>query len=304
MQELLSSDFEETLNSCSKHLIEEDGKTIVALISSNYKNRVIILSLLPYLALYCRSAQEFFGQKIIEEELDEKINDLRNGLKIYTNRYNLGKEATLDADKRQNQIFKDMLRFPFMKKWNIHYNLGVYFDAYGHIIGDTQLSDFFLNISPSNGKSMEKHALDIGSMLGERMGIILCDMCGLSSLNANVSISDCPKYGYRDFNTNRINDFFNNEIKKDLNLIILHIVSTVGFVEHIMSHILPKDNLWLFRIEYIVAHYAWSGLKKIKQHFDNSSLNIFSQRSDIARMIDKGATLFPSVFRNCMMDAL
>lgn len=300
-QKLSSNNLEETLKNCSKQLIEEDGKTIAAYISKNNKNGVIILSLLPYLAVYCRSAQEFFCQKIIEEDLDKQINDLRNGLKIYANRYNVGKKATLDADIRQNQIFNDKLRFSIMKTWNIHYNLGVYFDAYGHIIGDTQLSDYFLNITPPHGQSMNKHAFEIGNMLGEKMGIILRDMCGLSSLITNLSILDCPKYGYRDFNTNRKNDFFNNEIEKELNLIILHIVSTIGFVEHIVKPMLPNDNLWLFRIEYIVAHYAWSGLKRIKQHFDNNTLNSFSKSPDIVLMVNKGATLFPSVFRNCMM---
>lgn len=300
-QKLFLRNYEETLKNCSKKLIEEDGKTLITYISKSKKNGVIALSLLPYLALYCRSAQEFFCQKIIEDELDKQIKDLRNGLKIYANRYNQGKRETFDADKRQNKIFEDRLRFSFMKKWNIHYNLGVYFDAYGHIIGDTQLFDYFLNITSPKGQNMNKHAFQIGNMLGKKLENILHDMCGLSSLVANLCIIDCPKYGYRDFNTNRTDGFFNNEVGKELNLIILHIVSTIGFVEHIVRLMLPNDNLWLFRIEYIVAHYAWSGLKKIKQHFDNNTLNCFSNNPDITFMVEMGATLFPSNFRNCMM---
>lgn len=39
-----------------------------------------------------------------------------------------------------------MIRFPFMKRWNIHYNLGVYIDMEGHVIGDTQMLNYFLTV--------------------------------------------------------------------------------------------------------------------------------------------------------------
>lgn len=53
------------------------------------------------------------------------------------------------------------------------------------------------------------------------------------------------------------------------------------------------------RIEYIVAHYAWQGLRKIKQHFDSSNSNLFSD--DVSILLENGKKLFPSNFRNCMM---
>lgn len=42
-------------------------------------------------------------------------------------------------------MFRDLLRFDFTKPMNVHYNLGIYFDENGNIIGDTQLINYYLN---------------------------------------------------------------------------------------------------------------------------------------------------------------
>jgi hypothetical protein len=64
---------------------------------------------------------------------------------------------------------------------------------------------------------------------------------------------------------------------------------------------LPKDNLWAFRIEYIVAHYAWSGLKTIQQHYISNNSKGSNPIHDIDSLLVAGRNLFPSSFRNCMM---
>ncbi len=86
--------FKEKLQERSKQLIEIDGKTLVNL-GLSVKDGVFMLSLLPYFALYCRSAQEFFGERIIDNDTDRQINDLRNGLKLYSEKYNKSKEVRL-----------------------------------------------------------------------------------------------------------------------------------------------------------------------------------------------------------------
>lgn len=58
--------FRELLKGCSKQLIEEDGKTLINFALSVQDDGMIALSLLPYFALYCRSAQEFFGKKLLK----------------------------------------------------------------------------------------------------------------------------------------------------------------------------------------------------------------------------------------------
>ncbi len=292
--------FKEKLQECSKQLIEIDGKTLVNL-GLSVKDGVFMLSLLPYFALYCRSAQEFFGERIIDNDTDRQINDLRNGLKLYSEKYNKSKDATLNSDEQQNNIFKNMFRFKFMQDWNIHYNLGVYIDMEGHIIGDTQFLNYFLNIPSVDIEVQNERAYAIGEFLGKKTAYILNAYFGIKNIHKYSEINMLPKYGYIDMNTNIRHQFFNKDVGKELNLIILHILSSIGFVNNMLCNLMSDDNLWLNRIKYISAHYAWSGLKKVKQHFDNEkqSVNVFSE--NINQFIKNGSYLFPSNFRNCMM---
>lgn len=293
--------FKEQLKECSKILIEQDGLTLINYVQVSKGNGIIILSLLPFMALYCRSAQEFFNERIIEDEIDKQINDLRNGLKIYSGKYNKLKDTVLYSDRQQNQVFKNMLRFTFMRSMNIHYNLGVYFDTEGHIIGDTQIANYFLNIPDVKLTEQKTKAFEIGRILGSKISYILIEVLGVNPLKKDLEISECSKCGYRDLNTNRKSDFFNHPTDKELNLVLLHILSSIGFVRNILCQMLPKDNLWVFRIEYLVAHYAWSALKRINQHYSNDNTKKGRLPETINSVIDEGTGLFPSSFRNCMM---
>ena len=55
----------------------------------------------------------------MNDEVDEKISDIRNGLKLYSGRYRKGVREVLRSDKHQDEIFRNRLRFSFMKNWNI-----------------------------------------------------------------------------------------------------------------------------------------------------------------------------------------
>lgn len=50
----------------------------------------------------------------------------------------------LNIDYLQDQIFKNKLRFGFMKNWNIHFDLGVYADKDNHVVGNTQYNYYLL----------------------------------------------------------------------------------------------------------------------------------------------------------------
>ena len=102
-------------------------------------------------------------------------------------------------------------------------------------------------------------------------------------------------------NTNIKCQFFSKDVDKELNLVILHILSSIGFVNHMLCKVVVNNNRWLDRIKYVSAHYAWSGLKKVKQHFDNEKQSFSNFSEDIDQLIRYGEYLFPSNFRNCMM---
>ena len=61
-----------------------------------------------------------------------------------------------NSDDQQNKKFKEMLRFRFTQKMNIHLNLGVFFDRQGKVIFNTQIGNFYLNIPKSKGDSINE----------------------------------------------------------------------------------------------------------------------------------------------------
>ena len=65
----------------SKELIAQEGKTLTDLLL-NVHNSAVNLSLIPFCALYCRSAKEFFGEENTESEIEKEVKDIRNGLKV------------------------------------------------------------------------------------------------------------------------------------------------------------------------------------------------------------------------------
>lgn len=296
-----NQEFKERLKKCSKNLLMQDGSILCSFVLSSTGNGVIIQSLVPYIALYCRSAQEYFGERIIEDETDKLIYDIRNGLKLFSNKYKKTKSLIIDLDQKQDIVFKNMLRFDFMKKWNIHYNLGVYFDNEGHIVGDTQYLSYFLNLPHMHNSEQSERAFEIGKLLGQKLSKLLRDKFNTEIQKTKNNLPNYPAIRYRDFNTSRKSKFFAKNSNKELNLIFLHILSSIGFVEYILKPVSPERNLWLFRIEYITAHYAWSALKKVKNYYDSNSSIGYEQLDSAELIINKGTPLFSSLLRNCMM---
>ncbi|MCQ9209400.1 hypothetical protein [Granulicatella seriolae] len=290
----------EILRMSSKDLIKQDGLLLIDL-SLNVKDSAIALSLIPFYALYCRSAKEFLDIDSKNKEIEKEITDIRNGLKIFTGKFSKGRKMSYHSDDQQNELFKNELRFSFTKKLNIHFNLGVYFDKQGKVIFNTQLAHFYLNISKNKGKSIKEHSTIVGQIFGEEIGGILVNHCDTKNLKDKMfNYNPVPKYGYIDFNTNRKQDFFNNQLDKETNLIYLHMVSAIGFVNNLLVPILQDRNTWLLRIMYITAHNTLLGIKKSRQNLkQNSSKDL--TLPDIEEYLKEDMNVFSTSFRNCMM---
>ena len=56
-----------------------------------------------------------------------------------------------------------------MKNWNIHYNLGVFFDGRNCIIGNSQQLNYFLNVPTVNLTIQQEIAFEMGEMLAENL---------------------------------------------------------------------------------------------------------------------------------------
>lgn len=292
--------YNDILRMHSKMLIAQDGKTLIDLLL-NVHDSAVSLSLIPFSALYCRAAKEFLSIEDTTNEIEKEVKDIRNGLKIFTDKYSKGKKMVYESDNQQNEVFKNMLRFSITKALNIHLNLGVYFNEQGRVVFNTQQANFYLNIPRSKEDSAGGHARIVGEKLGGEIAKILVKYCGINNLeDKTILFNSVPKYGYIDFNTNRKSEFFSKEFDKEINLRLLHMLSTIGFVNNLLVPIFPDTNVWLSRIIYITAHNTWFGIKKLSQHLEQNHHSGIKFH-DLAECIDGNINFFSSSFRNCMM---
>ena len=285
---------------CTILLLQNDCETLKTIIPKRH-SPITSLCIIPYYALFCRSFQEYSGLKIIDPEYDSQVCDIRNGIKTFSERYARSQKRFLATDEQQNEEFRELLQFNFMKDWNIHYNLGLYFDKEGHIVGNTQLCFDMLGMNGLTEEEKAKKSYALGEYMGKVIGSV---STGLSkSITApTIQVADSePEYYYEDINTN-ISPFLNPQYSKDINLYCLHLLSILGFAKYILEPIVLKENPWIFRIKYITVHYAISGLKKLKAFFENDrQKNSNKLYQKITGVIASCDYLFVPQFRNCMM---
>lgn len=285
---------------CTVLLLQNDCETLKT-IKQKHHEPITNLCIIPYFALFCRSYQEYAGLTVIDPEIDSQVYDIRNSIKTFSDRYARSKKRFLTTDEQQNKDFRELLRFGFMKDWNIHFNLGLYFDKEGHIVGNTQLCFDVLGMNNLTDEDRAKKAYALGEYMGK---VIESVSTGLSeSITApTIQVADSkPRYYYEDINTNN-SHFLNPNFSKDMSLYCLHLLSILGFVKYILEPMVLNENPWIIRIKYITFHYAISGLKKLKAFFENDrqkNKNKFYQR--IAEVIASCEYLFVPKFRSCMM---
>lgn len=294
MSKSTKKNFYEKLEKCSKQLILHDGLTLV---NSLLKNRdsVFVLGMIPYLSLFCNSAQDFFDVKIHNDSITVKVYDIRNGIKVFTDKYGKSKKIANKLDFQQDNKFKEMLRFKFSKKFNLHYNLGIYFTETNRIIFNTQLAS---SIFTDQDNSTEAYIL--GEQLGRLSARLLTDNFSIdNSALENLKFGNPPKFGYVDYNTNRMGKAYNKNLTREDNLILLHVLSMLGFVNNYLRDIYENDNLFMHRVTYIVVHNTVLFLRKFLAHLEQND-KIF----DIVQLesiIAESEGLLSTEYRNVMM---
>ena len=74
----------------------------------------------------------------------------------------------------------------------------------------------------------------------------------------------------------------------------------MNFVKHILKPMFSDDNIWIFRVEYIVAYYTFRALQRLKNYAENNT-DIPADISELEDVIRGSDELFQTKFRNCMM---
>ena len=285
---------------CTVLLLQNDCETLKT-IKQKHHEPITNLCIIPYFALFCRSYQEYAGLTVIDPEIDSQVYDIRNSIKTFSDRYARSKKRFLTTDEQQNKDFRELLRFGFMKDWNIHFNLGLYFDKEGHIVGNTQLCFDVLGMNNLTDEDRAKKAYALGEYMGKVIGSVSTSLSeSITAPTIQVADSELVFY-YEDINTNN-SLFLNPNFSKDINLYCLHLLSILGFVKYILEPIVLRENPWIFRIKYITIHYAISGLKALKASFENDRLkNSNNLYQNISEVLASCEYLKVTNFRNCMM---
>ncbi len=296
---------EEYYNMLSTMHIKNDCETLKAL-APVISQPIIILGMLPYLSLFCNSVQEYINRNIaytaIENDSPFSISDMRSKLKLFDERYSKAKKQILLSDDLQDQKFRDRLRFPWTRGLNIHYNLGVFCDEEGHIIGNTQYI-YFLFQDKLFSKSLE----DPNELreFGQAIGTVISSTCsGLKDFLPDYCVninSRKFKISYKDFNTNhRFNLFPQIKNGKEVTLRLLHILTYINFLRYVIMNIADYTNPWRLRVMYITLYYAVKSIDKLVFILDANNKEK-ELAMELKNFISFKEGIFDSVFRNCMM---
>lgn len=139
------------------------------------------------------------------------------------------------------------------------------------------------------------------------MGRIIGSINSALSVTSDFMVSDINIDGItimsQDFNTNRCKTH-RNEAYKLIRLFLLHLLSNIGFVLHILKKAIIRESGMLLRIEYITYHYALIRLDGIMRYCNSNADKL--NDPVLLKMLNNidysyGNGLRKSEFRNCMM---
>lgn len=205
-------------------IMQEDAETIFSLMNTE-RDSIFAMEIVPYYALFIQSFQEYMGETFVEEAFAKKIKDIRNFIKAYGEGFGKSKKRIESVDIKQNEQYRSQLRFDFMKNWNIHLNLGTYWTADKHIIGNTQMLADFLGIDDIFDSKTGKEQYELGRQIGSFVAsvrdgfskVIQPPMINRRHMGVNVEY-------YYDLNTNKSDVLFADNSTKILNLFFLNMI--------------------------------------------------------------------------------
>lgn len=308
-----------TPEECSFMQIYYDCHTIKSLFYSIKENYIAGISLIPYMSLFCWEALDFFKNIGIDFNIKENytftLTDVRLKLKIFENKYSKSKNMILNWDYLQDYIFKNKLKFDFMKDCNMYYNLGVIFNEKKEIVGNSQYGYYIFQDNKLLKRKIEyvkglvdtsnikyeyapEDYLEYGRYVGEIIGSFLRYFRELNVQDVNIQTNKInTNMLYKDFNSNKL---YRNEDDKIIALYLLHILTFINSTIRLLGECEKDDTGWWLRIYYIAYYYAIERLEDIKNHIDNNEIDN-ANFNKLLTQIQLNNNLMNGDFRNCMM---
>ena len=276
----------------------------------------LAVQMVPYSALFCYEVSQYLndhGQTVEFEQTGRySIKDIRQKAKFFDLSINKLLQSVENVDELQNDYFVQLMKFPELGPWNIHTNLGIYYDAKRHIVGNTHYAYYVFQ--DEKMISQPKEAMSGHELMGEEikafgydMGRIIGSISdGLSQISdfmvADFDVSPL-KLLSQDFNTNRCVTVGNDKYKI-IRLFLLHVLSSIGFVLYVLKKSIIRDSGLLLRLEYITYHFALLRLDGISNYCkQNSKVVNDTKLTELLGSIDYTDVkrLRKPEFRNCMM---
>ena len=276
----------------------------------------ILAQMVPFTALFCYEAISYFKKynpSISTEQTSQySIKDIRQKAKFFDLSVNKLFQSINNVDAMQNEYFVNLMKYPQLGYWNLHTNLGIYYDNKKHIVENTHYAYYVFQ----DKKSISKPQVEINRLeleneelraFGYDMGVIIGNISSVLSEASDFMGSDVtPKgaaFSRQDFNTNRCITS-GNEKYKSVRLFLLHILSSIGFVLYCLKIKIIRDTGLLLRIEYITYHYALRRIDGILRYCKTYPNEISdSNLVQALEVIDcsNSNNLRKTDFRNCMM---
>ena len=274
------------------------------------------MQLTPYTALFCYEVLDYLNKHGRQIELAPSsrysIKQIRQKAKFFDLSINKLLQSVENVDELQNDYFIALMRYPQLGSWNVHDNLGIFYDKQGNIVSNSHYAFYVfqdekaisrphdtMNGQNIDGEEVKAFAYDMGRIIGSISSALSCisDFVVSDVIPQNIILFN------QDFNTNRCIGAENLKYKT-IRLFLLHVLSSIGFILYALKAAIIRETGLLVRFEYISYHYALLRLDGLlKFCVENSSAindaklirmlsNIDFTNSDNLRKPD---------FRNCMM---
>ena len=146
-------------------IMQEDAESIYSLLQTE-RNPIFAMEIIPYYALFVQSCQEYMGEDLLPKSIAKDLKDIRNHIKAYTDGFGKSQKCVVAVDDAQDRDFKEQLRFRFLKKFNIHLNLGTYWTEEKQIIGNTQQLANFLSVESMFDPKIKEKNYQMGYHIG------------------------------------------------------------------------------------------------------------------------------------------
>lgn len=275
-------------------VIKHECDTYVELMKTYARNSVITLGLLPYIALLSVETLKFYesvGIKVeVKNESGYETKDVRLAIKQFNERFGKARKKVIKIEKQEDDNYKNQLRFEFLKKLGVHYDLSIIYD------GNAAVSNTQYTMSLFEGQEPKKdNVILFGEALGQMLGAIENMFSKIGKQQTNVKLSKIKWYK-KDLNTNRTKMF---ALEKDddeaIQLLLLHTLTSVNFAYIEVEKILGENTLKT-RIQFLAMYYAKEMMARIAEKIISNDI-----KKQFLKCINSLKPLFDVTFRNCLM---